>query len=130
MSCGYCKKKHSLLSGEDWNVFIRGNRLIATVAGDVHDYKEIKVCPMCSESLLRPTPLGLEQLKKMNNERVFIMFDEDVCIPALVAYHAEACDNEDGDEVYLTNNLGGRSTYEEIVDMGAEIYTHRPGQKP
>jgi|GEM_PF-598282 len=70
-------------------------------------------------------PLTLEQLRKMDNERVFVVLDDDVCIPALVAYNTENCSNED-DIVYLTNNLGGRSTYEDMLEMGAKFYLRPP----
>lgn len=76
-------------------------------------------------------PLTLEQLRKMDKERVFVLLDDDVCIPSLVAYNTEDCDNEDEeDTVYLTNNLGGRSTYEDILDMGAKFYRRKPEEPP
>ena len=71
-------------------------------------------------------PLTLEQLREMDNEKVFVILD-DVCIPALIACNTEDCSSEDEDDVvYLTNNLGGRSTYEDMLDMGAKFYRHPP----
>lgn len=72
-------------------------------------------------------PLTLEQLRKMDNERIFVILNDDVCIPALVAFNTEDCSNEDEDDVvYLTNNLGGRSTYEKMLKMGANFYRRPP----
>lgn len=72
-------------------------------------------------------PLTLDRLREMNDERVFVVIDDDVCIPALVAFNTEDCSNEDEDDVvYLTNNLGGRSTYEELLEMGAKFYRRPP----
>ena len=73
-----------------------------------------------------PRALTLEQLKKMDGKRAVAKLDDDVYLPVLVAYHTDSCDDDDGDDVYLTNNLGGRSTYEEAIDMGAVIYAHEP----
>lgn len=62
----------------------------------------------------------------MDNERVFVLLDDDVCIPALVAYNTEDCNNEDEEDiVYLTNNLGGRSTYWDMLAVGARFYRRK-----
>ena len=64
----------------------------------------------------------------MNDERVFIRFSglRGLEMYALVAYHS---DDTDGDDVYLTNNLGGRSTYEEVLEQGGEIYRQKKNIK-
>jgi hypothetical protein len=59
----------------------------------------------------------VEQLQKMNDKLVRVEF-KDLSMNAIVAYHQ---DEEDGDEIYLTNNLGGRSTLDEVLNMGGCI---------
>lgn len=63
--------------------------------------------------------LSFLDLKSMNDQRVFVKIPDCEDMYALVAYHA--CE-QDGDNVFLTNNIGGRSTYKEVVDQGCEIY--------
>ena len=84
---------------------------------------------MAIEALSTPpeadnAPLSLEELRGINNERVWVQF-RGIGMYALVAYHADP-DGDDGDRVYLTNNLGGRDTYEEIVGQGGDIYRRPP----
>ena len=67
--------------------------------------------------------LTLADLRKMETERVWVQF-RDVGMYALVAYHSDP-DGDDGDDVYLTNNLGGRSTYDEIIGEGGVIFRKR-----
>lgn len=69
-------------------------------------------------------PLTLEQLRKMNDERVWTQFHR-LGMYGLVAYHSDP-DGDDGDDVYITNNLGGRSTYEEILSQGGTVYARKP----
>ena len=93
-------------------------RLFTNIIKDV--YKEYQLNQF-NESLT------LKQLKKMDNEKIFVVFDDDVCIPALVAYNTGDCSSEDEEDVvYLTNNIGGRSTYEDMSDMGAKFYRFSP----
>lgn len=60
----------------------------------------------------------------MDGERVWAQF-RGLGMYGLVAYHSDP-DGDDGDDIYITNNLGGRSTYEEILDQGGDIYPHKP----
>ena len=90
-----------------------------------------KECPHCyTDKLRRSTPqnapLTLEELRGMEQERVWVQY-RDLGMYALVAYHADP-DGDDGDDVYLTNNLGGRSTYEEIISEGGVVYRRPPEQ--
>ena len=71
-------------------------------------------------------PLTLEELRGMEQERVWVQF-RGIGMYALVAYHSDP-DGDDGDDVYLTNNLGGRNTYEEIINDGGEAYRRPPEQ--
>jgi len=72
MNCKYCKDENSLLSGEDWRVFIRGNEMICSIGSDEHDHKKVNICPMCGRPLTEPQPLTLDQLKQMGGEPVYI----------------------------------------------------------
>lgn len=69
-------------------------------------------------------PLTLEELRGMDQERVWVQFCG-LGMYALVAFQSDP-DGDDGDDVFLTNNLGGRSTYEEIISDGGEIYRRPP----
>lgn len=68
--------------------------------------------------------LTFAELRGMEQERVWVQYP-DLGMYAMVAYHSDP-DGDDGDDVYLTNNLGGRSTYEEIISEGGEIYRRPP----
>jgi len=65
--------------------------------------------------------LTLEQLRGMNDERVWVQFVS-IGMYGIVAYHADP-DGDDGDNVYITDNLGGRNTFEEILNQGGTIYS-------
>ncbi|MGI6155714.1 MAG: Lar family restriction alleviation protein [Enterococcus lemanii] len=69
-------------------------------------------------------PLTRENLHSMNNQRVWVQF-RGFGMYGLVAYHADP-DGDDGDEVYITNNLGGRSTFEEVLAQGGTVYRSKP----
>ena len=69
-------------------------------------------------------PLTLEELRKINEERVWIQF-RGLGMYGLVAYRSDP-DGDDGDNVYITNNLGGRDTFEEILDQGGTVYARPP----
>ena len=69
-------------------------------------------------------PLTRKNLRSMNDQSVWVQYPE-IGMAALVAYHS---DNDDGDEVYLTNNLGGRSTFAEVLEQGGTVYRHKPAE--
>lgn len=56
-------------------------------------------------------PLTIEQLREMNGEPVYIIIDgvEPLKMWALIEVG--------GEDIYLTNNLGGRSSYEETRNL-------------
>jgi len=67
-------------------------------------------------------PLSRKHLRSMNDQSVWVEYPE-IGMAAMVAYHA---DDDDGDDVYLTNNLGGRSTFEEVLEQGGVVYRRKP----
>lgn len=69
-------------------------------------------------------PLTLDELRQMDGERVWAQF-RGLGMYGLVAYHSDP-DGDDGDDIYITNNLGGRSTFEEILSQGGTVYAHKP----
>lgn len=71
-----------------------------------------------------PKVLTLAELKRKSGELVYVMF-KDIAMKAFVAYH-DGDDEFDGDFVWLTNNLGGRNTYEDVIEMGGIIYNRPP----
>lgn len=94
------------------------------------------ICPLLSDDEVKQPclegpcpailnePLTMEQLRKMTDKRVWTQF-HGLGMYGLVAYHSDP-DGDDGDDVYITNNLGGRSTYEEILRQGGEIFPRKP----
>lgn len=72
-------------------------------------------------------PLTRKSLYSMNNERVWIQFIG-LGMYGIVAYHADP-DGDDEDNVYITNNLGGRDTFEDILSQGGTVYARKPEQE-
>ena len=73
-------------------------------------------------------PLTEDKLRLMNEERVYVQY-ADFGIYALVAFHRrgeENYDKDDGEAVWLTNNLGGRSCFEEVTADGGKVYRVKP----
>lgn len=66
-------------------------------------------------------PLTLAELRKMDGEPVWVVYDEDAGMWALVEVLEES--------IFLTNNLGGRSEYAadvELEDDGITVYRQKP----
>ena len=66
-------------------------------------------------------PLTLDELRKMDGKPVWVVYDEDAGMWALV----EVCE----ESIFLTNNLGGRTEYAanvELEDDGITVYRHKP----
>ena len=66
-------------------------------------------------------PLTLDELREMDGEPVWVVYDEDAGMWALV----EVCE----ESIFLTNNLGGRSEYAadvELEDDGITVYRQKP----
>lgn len=62
----------------------------------------------------------LDDLRRLVEECVWVQYPT-IGEYALVAYHS----NLDGDDVYITNNLGERKTYEKINLQGESVYRHK-----
>ena len=94
------------------------------------------ICPLLSDNEVKQPcvegpcpvmlnePLTMDQLKRMADKRVWVQFFR-IGMYGLVAYHSDP-DGDDGDDVYITNNLGGRDTFEKIISQGGEIYARKP----
>ena len=66
-------------------------------------------------------PLTLDELRKMDGEPVWVVYDKDAGMWALV----EVCE----ESIFLTNNLGGRTEYAadvELEDDGITVYRQKP----
>ena len=66
-------------------------------------------------------PLTLDELREMDGEPVWVVYDEDAGMGALVEVLEES--------IFLTNNLGGRSEYAddvELEDDGITVYRQKP----
>ena len=69
----------------------------------------------------RNTPLTLDELRQMDGEPVWVVYDEDEGVWALV----EVCE----ESIFLTNNLGGRTEYADdakLEDDGLTVYRQKP----
>lgn len=65
-----------------------------------------------------------QQLRKLHDERVIVKFP-DIEMAALVSYHpydSDDYDEDDGEAVWLTNSLGGRSTYQDVIANDGKIF--------
>ena len=69
-------------------------------------------------------PLTLEQLRKMDGEPVYIVFFPDADGEKLQFWALVAVD--EWGEIYLMNNLGGSSAYEEVWADIEAIYRRPP----
>ena len=70
-------------------------------------------------------PLTLEELRGMNDADVWVAYPpsfdgEQLIMHALVEYDSES------ENVWFTNNLGGRSTFDEVSEDGGLAYRRRP----
>ena len=66
-------------------------------------------------------PLTLDELRQMDGDPVWVVYDEDAGMWALVEVLEES--------IFLTNNLGGRSEYAadvELEDDGITVYRQKP----
>lgn len=62
-------------------------------------------------------PLTLEQLRQMNGKPVWAQF------PGFGTYGFVAYN---GNNIFITNNRGGCSTFDEILSLGGTIYARKP----
>lgn len=70
-------------------------------------------------------PLTIEELREMDGEPVYVVFLPDVDGEQLEMWALVRTDK--WGEVYLMNNLGGSSTYEEVWTDLEAIYRRKPG---
>lgn len=74
--------------------------------------------------------LSEHELRGMNDERVFVIFP-DFSLHCLVAFHKETSDDygpTDGEVVYLTNSMGGRNSYAEVIENDGIVYSRDPSE--
>lgn len=76
------------------------------------------------EESMSNEPLTLEQLREMDGEPVYIVFLPDIDGEKLQFWALVAVD--EWGEIYLMNNLGGSSAYEEVWANIEAIYRHPP----
>lgn len=140
MSCEYCGKGSTpILRVCDtkfnislWIGRLSGKLHLQDKASGKTYHTDINFCPDCGKPLAEPEPLSFETLQDMNDSLVFVSVPQDfggnLIVPSLAACNAS--NDDEPDEVYLTNNLGGRSTYDDVVGMGGTVYIHKPIQEP
>lgn len=78
-----------------------------------------------AELLLPNDPLTLEELREMVGEPVWVVFTPDIDGERLSIWALVSVDDEN-DEIFLQNNLGGRSAYEDVVADIEAIYRRKP----
>ncbi len=83
--------------------------------------------PIEKQEREKPKPLTIEKLREMDEERVFVKFPE-IEMYGLVSYLTDEdyCHDKDFEVVMITNALGGRNSYDEIISYGGTIYRHKP----
>lgn len=72
-------------------------------------------------------PLTFDELRRMNEVDVWVAYPptlggEQLIMHALVEY------DEESENVWLTNNLGGRSIYDDVIEDGAVVYRRKPDE--
>ncbi len=86
---------------------------------------------MCGEALRaqaeagRNEPLTRDELLKMDGEPVWIVFTPDTSGECLAMWALVSVDNEN-DEIYLRNSIGGSSAYDEVWADIQAIYRRKP----
>ena len=90
-------------------------------------------CPRCKEwqSNESNEPLTLEQLREMDGEPVWVVYDQDAAktTPGFDPLSLWALVEVAKDSVFLTNNLGGRTVYADDQDLeweGITVYRRPP----
>ncbi len=90
-----------------------------------------KLYSMCEEALRaqaeaeRNEPLTLDELRRMDGEPVWIVFTPDTSGECLAMWVLVSVDNEN-DEIYLQNSIGGSSAYDEVWADIQAIYRRKP----
>lgn len=74
-------------------------------------------------------PMTLSELREMDGEPVWVVFTPDADGERLTIWALVSVD-EENDEVFLQNSIGGRSSYEEVREKVEAIYRRRPEEKP
>lgn len=109
---------------------IDGNKLIEWFSPYLHTGEPIPADVVIEDIRSMPTlkapnePLTLEQLREMDGEPVYIVFLPDIDGEKLQFWALVAVDK--WGEVYLMNNLGGSSAYEEAWANIEAIYRRPP----
>lgn len=109
---------------------IDGNKLIEWFSPYLHTGEPIPADVVIEDIRSMPTlkapnePLTLEQLREMDGEPVYIVFLPDIDGEKLQFWGLVAVDK--WGEVYLMNNLGGSSAYEEAWANIEAIYRRPP----
>ena len=101
---------------------------VSTMPNFPHTMEEVdEACRIAVSSILKQQerenqkPLTVDELRQMDGEPVWVVYDEDAGTWALVEVLEES--------VFLTNNLGGRSEYVADVELegdGITVYRHKP----
>ena len=107
-NCGSCD-----LLMDDERILAAYNNAIASLRGQ--------------QNAAKNEPLTLEELRKMDGQPVWVEFIPDPSQEHLALWALVSVDEEDG-EIFLLNNLGGSSAYEEIWAVVRAIYRRPPGE--
>lgn len=86
------------------------------------------LCLIDSEPTIAPPPndpLTLDELREMDDVDVWVTFPPDLDGDRLVMHALIEYDSKSGD-VWFTNNLGGRSTFDEVSEDGGLAYSRKP----
>ncbi len=70
-------------------------------------------------------PLTLDELREMDGEPVWIVFNPDAYGDSLAMWALVSVDEENG-EIFLMNSIGGSSAYEEVWADVKAVYRRKP----
>lgn len=73
-------------------------------------------------------PLTLEELREMDDADVWVAYPPDLSGDRLIMHALVEYDNE-SENVWLTNNLGGRSILDEVSEDGGIVYRRKPEEE-
>lgn len=69
-------------------------------------------------------PLTMDELQMMNDADVWVVYPTSVSGERLIMHALVEFDPESGN-VWLTNNLGGRSIFDDVIEDGAAVYRRK-----
>ena len=124
----YCPKCGTPLASWGWEKQVKRLETLKDEADFKDDIDSIPALTPPNE------PLTLEQLREMDGEPVWVVYDQDAAktTPGFDPFTLWALVEVTKGSVFLTNNLGGRTAYADDQDLewaGITVYRRPPGRQ-